>query len=637
MINSKIIFAISLMTAQHVLAGNGEYDVKNIPDSLMKNANVVKRKEEIRFEIVDLGKTREYVKYAITVLNENGDDDAVFGAYYDKLRSIESIDGILYDANGKKLKSVKKADIQDLSGTESSNLADDARYKMHRFYYKIYPYTVEYEVEYKNNHTMYFPQWEPQESVHYAVQESRMIVVCPNEYKFRYKAFNYNKEPVINPTKSGREFSWEVNNVPAIENEYASPGWNQMTTTVYLGPEQFQIEGYSGNMQSWQDLGKFTNALKSGRDELPDDVRQKVHQLADGIKDPKEKVRVLYEFLQQNTRYVSIQLGIGGWQPFDAKYVASKKYGDCKALSNYMCALLKEAGIRSCYTLIRAGEHARQILEDFPSQQFNHVILCVPMTRDTMWLECTSAVLPAGYLSGFTSDRFALIVDESGGKLVRTPKYGLKENIAVRKINASISNDGNLEATSKAFYKAMQQDDLEELINAYSKEKIMEMLKKLIDLPTYDVSKFDYKEEKSSIPPVVDEMLELTVNNYAQVSGKRIFINPNILNRSYVKLKPDDSRKYDLVLRQEMNDIDSVEIEIPTGYHTEAVPSDQKIESKFGRYLSSTKVSTEKIVYYRQTERFSGRFPPTEYDNLVKYYEQVYKADRSKVVLVKNE
>ena len=71
---------------------------------------------------------------------------------------------------------------------------------------------------------------------------------------------------------------------------------------------------------------------------LPEDIKKKVHELTDHLKDPREKINVLYDFLQKNTHYISIQLGIGGWQPFPADYVAAKRYGDCKALSNYMIA-----------------------------------------------------------------------------------------------------------------------------------------------------------------------------------------------------------------------------------------------------------------------------------------------------------
>jgi len=76
---------------------------------------------------------------------------------------------------------------------------------------------------------------------------------------------------------------------------------------------------------------------------LPDNIKKEVHELTDNLKDVRQKVYVLYDFLQKNTHYINVSLGIGGWQPFPADYVAIKRYGDCKALSNYMVALLKEA------------------------------------------------------------------------------------------------------------------------------------------------------------------------------------------------------------------------------------------------------------------------------------------------------
>jgi len=321
-------------------------------------------------------------------------------------------------------------------------------------------------------------------------------------------------------------------------------------------------------------------------------------------------------------------------QPYDANYVATKRYGDCKALSNFMVALLKEAGIKGNSVIIKSGNFSSNVDPSFPSDPFDHAICCVPLQKDTVWLECTSQTLPAGYLSGFTADRYALLIDETGGKLVHTPKYGLKDNIQIRKINATLNDEGTLKAQVNTSYKAMQQDELEGKINYLSKDKLMESLKKDIDLPTYDITKFDYKEEKN-IPPVIDENLELTVSNYAQVSGKRFFIAPNIMTHTNSRLKIDEERKYPVELSYEYRDIDSVEINIPSGYRPEAIPQDMKIENKFGKYICSTMVKPDKIIYYRLNEQYSGKFPATDYPELVKYYEQLYKADHSKVVLVK--
>jgi hypothetical protein len=81
-------------------------------------------------------------------------------------------------------------------------------------------------------------------------------------------------------------------------------------------------------------------------------ARARFIDLVKGFDDPVEKVRTLYNYMQQRTRYVSIQVGIGGWQPFLASVVDEKGYGDCKALAHYMKSILDAVGIRSVYTLV---------------------------------------------------------------------------------------------------------------------------------------------------------------------------------------------------------------------------------------------------------------------------------------------
>ncbi|HEY6503035.1 MAG TPA: DUF3857 domain-containing protein [Chitinophagaceae bacterium] len=617
-------------------AGDGEYSVMKIAPALLKNANAVLRLEEMRFEIVSPRQTILKNHYVITILNENGDDWAEFYEYYDKFHEIESVEGVLYDANGKQLKRIKKKDLEDRSGSSGSNLADDNRIKRHNFYYKVYPYTVEYIVEITNKGTLFFPQWSPQGDERISVESSTMTVVCPSDYQFRYKAFKYNNEPVTTQEKSTKTVTWSAKDMPAIVREPYSPLWHELTTVVIFGPTDFQMEDYKGNMMSWQDFGKFVYTLKQGREQLPDNIKKTVHQVADGVSDPAEKVARLYQYMQSNTRYVSIQLGIGGWQPFDASYVASKSYGDCKALTNYMYSILKEVGINSYYSLIRAGKYANYITDDFPSQQFNHVILCVPLPKDTMWLECTSQTMPAGYLGDFTSDRYALLVDENGGKLIRTPRYNIDDNLQSRNVKAILEGNGTLAIKAVTRYSGLQQDDIHGLINQLSKDKVKEYLHEQFDFATYDINQFEYKEEKKSLP-VVNESLDITVSNYATITGKRLFIVPNVMTRSYRKPSQDTARKYDIQLGIEYRDVDTVEIELPKGYEAEAMPQDVSVNSKFGKYNCSIKLKDNKLCYYRSIESYSGRFPAKEYNDLVKFYEAVYKADRNKVVLVKNE
>jgi len=137
--------------------------------------------------------------------------------------------------------------------------------------------------------------------------------------------------------------------------------------------------------------------------------------------------------------------------------------------------------------------------------------------------------------------------------------------------------------------------------------------------------------------PSVKEYLHVVSPNYANITGRRLFINPNLFDRSSLRLPADSVRRYDFLQNRAFRDIDSVTINIPAGYQPEAVPQDTYIDSKFGKYAASVKVMPDRIVYYRSCEGSVTRFPPSDYAGLVKFYEQLYKADHNRIVLVKKE
>ena len=629
-----LLFAVAAFCWHISQAADIRYPVSAIPDSLLKNANVVKRMEQVQFEVARTDLSFYTQKYAITILNEKGDDYAGFAEEYDKLMKITSIEGVLYDGTGREIRRLKAKDVMDLSAVSNSSLMDDNRQKVHNFYYKVYPYTVEYEVVFQLNNTFYFPGWVPQPYSLLSVQQSSYMFVCPQDYEVRYRMFNYKGKPVESVDRQRKVYTWEIKNVPAIQSEYAGPRWHELTTMVRVAPTDFEIEGYKGKMNSWKDFGKFIYALKKDRDQLPDALKAKVQQLTAGLSTDREKAIALYHFLQQNTRYISIQLGLGGWQPFEASYVAEKGYGDCKALSNYMFSLLKAANIRSLYTLIKAGDRDYFLIEDFPSNQFNHVILCVPLQKDTLWLECTDQTKPAGYMGDFTGNRKALLVDEDGGVLVTTPRYSIQENLQLRQIQGTVSEEGTLQLKANTAYKAMQQDDLFMMISALSQDKVKEVLNSELAFSTYNINSFKYAPQKEAIP-VVHEDLDITVQNFATISGKRMFLTPNVMNRSSFQLTPDSTRKYDIVMNFAYRDVDSATFEVPDGYVAESLPKDVTIRNSFGSYQASVKIEGRLLKYLRVREQFAGRYPAKDYAELVKYYDAINKADRARVVLKK--
>lgn len=626
------IAMVSLFTLTHAQ----DFNVNNIPQELKSNANAVKRLEELHVSIKALDKVVIRHRYAITVLNERGSEFAEYTNSYSTLKELSDISGTLYDAAGKKIRTVKKKDIEDMAVTDGFSLMLDDRMKRHNFFCRQYPYTIEYEDEQIVRESYSFPAWFPVQDEEFSVEQSRFIVEIPPGYDLRTKVNNISTAPEKTESTKSTTYTWNLKNYPAIQFERLQPSVTSLVPAVYLGPGDFILGKYKGNMSSWLAFGKFQAELNRDRDQLPDNIKAEVHRLTDGISDREEKIRTLYKFMQQNTRYVSVQLGVGGWQPFDAKYVAANKYGDCKALSNYMVSLLKEAGIRANYVIVNAGGARRSLWEDFPAPYFNHVIACVPGDKDTTWLECTSQTESAGFMGTFTGDRLALLVGDDGGYVVRTPGYSEDNNLQLRTVSARVDPEGNLVADVHTACTGTQQEHWHSLIHSKTDQELKEILNGgVMGLSTYTVEKFKYQEEKNKIPKI-QEVLHVTAPGYATITGKRLFLEPNLFNKSRTRFE-NGERKFPIEFSNAYTDVDTIHIEIPEGYSPEAMPRDVRLNSDFGAYSISFKVANGKIDMIRSEVIRRAQFPASYYPELVKYFESVYKADRSRIVLVRKE
>jgi len=197
--------------------------------------------------------------------------------------------------------------------------------------------------------------------------------------------------------------------------------------SVSIVPENFNYIK-PGSFESWQKYGEWQLSVDEGLDDLTEKEKITINQLTNGISDPKKQIAILYHYMQDNTRYVLVNIDLGGLKPYPASYVCNNRFGDCKALSNYMMAMLSFKGIKSYKIDVNAGDISTKIHNNFPSQQFNHVILAVPLANDTIWIECTSNYLPVNYLGSFTQNRPVLWIEPNKSRILQTPALN-EENV----------------------------------------------------------------------------------------------------------------------------------------------------------------------------------------------------------------
>jgi hypothetical protein len=170
-----------------MLAKEINYPVSAIPDSLKNNAKIVVRKWDQTFEIKSIGKAVETVTYAITILNENGQEYAAFRkGYSQKLSRIHSIKGTIYNAEGEKVESLVQDKIVDYSAISGYSLFEDSRIKYFEPKTMTYPFTVEYSYVEEFDGLLYYPEWQPADDYNMSIESSMFLVICPVNLAIRY-------------------------------------------------------------------------------------------------------------------------------------------------------------------------------------------------------------------------------------------------------------------------------------------------------------------------------------------------------------------------------------------------------------------------------------------------------------------
>jgi len=336
--------------------------------------------------------------------------------------------------------------------------------------------------------------------------------------------------------------------------------------------------------------------------------------------------------MQNRTRYVGIQLGIGGYQPFPAETVDRLGYGDCKALSNYMKSLLNAIGIQSVYTVAGASSNQGITMIDFPTDdQSNHIILCVPLRRDTLWLECTSQTTPAGYMSPFTAGRKALNITPEGGVIVSTPLLTASQSSQDCHADVQVNPDGSMQGSVKTKYSGYQYDNVSSNLTESKKEQEKALYDDL-SITGLVISDFNYEVKKDKIPNAV-ETITLSTPKLASKTGSRLFIPLNIFNQ--IKTIPTrvDNRRMPVYRSYAYLDKDSVIIHLPKGFKPESTPGGKIITSEFGQYTSSIIVKDDQAIYHRELKMNRGTWPKDRYSALVDFYSSIVNADKVKLVL----
>lgn len=627
-----LFFTSIISTAQEL-----NYNALLLKKELTENANAVVRLDQVEIEVLSQQKMTVKTKQVITVLNRLGDRHARTGMGYDSDKKIKDIQVRVYDTMGNEIEKIKKKDFKDVNAADGFSLYNDYRHLYYDYTPVNYPYTLVFESEYETPDTGTIPSWFFLNGFLVSVEKSR--------YSITYA--NANLKPTIieknlvnidfDIEETNNSITYTANSIKAIKRESMSPSFKKICPRLMTRIKNFHYKGFDASVDSWKDLGTWVDEkLLSGRDELSPQTVAKAKSLVDGVQDDLEKAKIIYKYVQDNTRYISVQIGIGGLQPIAAVEVDRVKYGDCKGLSNYTKALLKEVGVTSYYAVVQAGGDKVDFEDDFADlAQGNHVILAIPYNDRYYWVDCTSQILPFGYVGSFTDDRKVMIVKPEGGEIVTTTAYLNENNYQSITSSYELKPNGSIVGETNLMTKGSRYNSHFRLEEETEEEIVKKIKSRWSSINNLTVANYNFDNNKKEV--VFNENVSLSASNYASLSGNRILFTANAFNNRNVVPDRYRNRKLPFEIQRGYLDEDNSVITLPEGYVVEALPSAKKIENEFGVYTVDFDYNeAENTVSYKRSFFLKkGFYPKEKYNAYRDFRKEVASTDNAQIVLLK--
>lgn len=579
----------------------------------------------IQYTIYDNEKAEIDEYYKVIINSEKGEFYGIFQDYTDRFRKITEVTVDVYDQNGKRVKRLKRNDGQEF-GFNPSYEINDSKVLVIRPEYKQYPYTVEITSKVKLNGFISFSTWVPRPYFNIAVNHSKLIVSRPTDFKIKFKEDNITGTTQVVDKNTITQY--EISNLPHTNKRLRYEDFYEEQPKVYVSPEKFRLDNSIGSSASWKDFGNWFLSLNHD----PYELTQKTKDFIDSIKllDKRVIIERTYEYMQNRTRYISIQLGIGGFKSLPTEEVEKFGYGDCKALTTYMKNMLEYANVKSNYILAKAGKDVPDVLKDFPSNQFNHVFLGIPTSKDTIFLECTSQILPPNYIGSFTDDRNVLWIEDNNSSIVRSRIYNQLANIQNNNSKIALEDNGNASIDLETINEGALYDEIM-LYKLSPTDYVKDHNQNKFNYKDFTIKKFSFDQPVKNLPAFKIKY-HLQINNLANLVGTKLIL-PMVPTTPFQKYIDKDDLMRFYSIKRGLTIVDEISIQLPQNYWIYKLPELSEINSDFGSYKLSYNFDGSQLKINRKLILLKGDYTKDSYEQFKVFYQKIEKIEGRKLIL----
>jgi hypothetical protein len=602
---------------------------------------------ETNVTVVSTDRIRTQVREAYKILRPNGRHHGTLSVPSSLQTKVKSLHGWCIPAQGKDYE-VKDKDAIERSDSGGGGLISDVKYKI--LYIPApdpgnivgYEYEVEEQPIFLQD-IWYFQGTDP-------VRESHFSLQLPPGWEYKASWLNH---PEVKPTQSGsNSWQWTVDDVKEIKRELLMPPMRgvegQMIVSFFTSSG---IPALNANAD-WNAMGKWYSSLIGERVDASAEIKQQVAALTASKITPLQKMQAIAEFVQQDIRYVAIELGIGGIQPHSAADVFSHHYGDCKDKATLVRSMLREIGVESYHVVINAERGS--VTGDMPAHDgFNHVITAIklpdgltdpsliatmqhPKLGRILFFDPTNELIPFGQIGGYLQDNYGLLVTPDGGELIELPQQPSGMNSIQRTAKLTLDTTGTLKGEVKEVRLGERASSERRRLRTVTKDT--DRIKTIEELLASSLSSFHITHASLINPQQTDQPFGFDYSfeseNYAKHAGNLLLVRPRVIgNKGLGFLETKEPRKFPVEFEGPARDTDTFEITIPAGYAVDDLPPPVDADYSFASYHAKTVVNGNVVDYSRTFEVRELSVAVDKAEDLRKFYRTIASDERNTVVL----
>lgn len=592
-----------------------------------KNAELLNYETSISVKNGKLCKT-ELVE--IRIITREGEKYTNVTIPYSKITTVSGIDAYILDQGGNKVKTLKKSDIINKSDIADGSFFEDSFVSEFSLNYNILPYTLCYTYKTEADEFMHIDYWQPVLSANIPTLKATLSLAVPADFRFAWRE-RLCSSFLADTLSAIKRYRWTASYGNLISSEIFSPPPETLLPAVIIAPEKFRYN-ISGSQGTWTAFGNWCAGMTDNLEDLPAMDIFKAQTLTSGANDTIEKIKILYHYLQDAVRYINISIKTGGMKPYPASYVAQNKYGDCKALSNYFRALLDASGIKSFYTLVKCDYPIDKTDKTFPSQQFDHVIVSIPVAHDTLFLDATGK-MAFGYTGTFIQNRDAFIVSKEQSRFACIPGLSINDVLETRKIFISASVTGSISCSVSHCFRGEKYEALASLQHEYN---ATEKERALHDYLSSD----GFEMIKCNMPPFGRDSREIWV----YYSGRydklfKVYGNDQIISlppSGMPKFEDPSFRKMPVQIDFPVARTDTIVFMVPDGWVVSSLPPVKEVTDHYGTYSVSFHGNGKNVDVIRSFVLNTGYYKIEEYKEFFGFIRTIKNIENSsRIVLSK--